>query len=668
MLERLPNDVIEIENTWITLSDGTSLAARIWMCEQAKTNPVPAILEYLPYRKRDGTAIRDALTHPYFAAHGYVCVRVDIRGYGESTGLVDDEYVKAEQDDGLEVIDWITQQSWCNGNVGMMGISWGGFNGLQIAARQPQALKAIITLCSTDDRYADDIHYKGGNMLMENIGWAATMFSYSTAPPDPALVGDDWLAMWKDRLENIPLLVKKWMTHQSRDALWQHGSICEDYASIKAAVYCVTGWADAYTNAIPRMMQHLNCPRKALVGPWLHKYPHFAIPEPKIGFLQEALRWWDYWLKDIDTGIMDEPACTFYLQDSVLPKPSYHQRSGQWIQCESWPDEDQIKMQRWSLTNAGVRMGDEPLASQVTINSPLTCGVQGGEYLPLWFGPDFPTDQRRDDALSLTFDTLPLDQDLKILGNPRLNLNVSSDKTCGQLTVRLSDIAPDGQVTRVTYGTINLNNRDALDTAQSVIAGEVYPLEVEMDFISQTIPKGHKMRIALSDSYFPLLWTSPEKAAITLHPSMQSLDLPLYLGAAIDNPFQPAISAPAEPISMLREGSNKRQICEDVASGVVSVQIEDDFGCMKFDKHGLFVDQIVQEEYCAHPQDPDQTQATTRWIHITGRGDWQVSSETEMKISCDKTNFYIEASLVARSGEALIFEKNWHETVARISV
>lgn len=668
MLDTVLNKLLEIENTWIALPDGTRLAARVWMPEQAQTNPVPAILEYLPYRKRDGTAVRDALTHPYFAAHGYACVRVDIRGYGESTGLVDDEYVKAEQDDGLEVIDWITRQSWCNGNVGMIGISWGGFNGLQIAARQPEALKAIITLCSTDDRYADDIHYKGGNMLMENIGWAATMLSYSTVPPDPLLVGENWLPMWTQRLENMPLLVEKWMTHQSRDELWQHGSICEDYSKIKAAVYCVTGWADAYTNSIPRMMQHLQCPRKALVGPWLHKYPHFAIPHPRIGFLQEALRWWDCWLKETDNGIMDEPACTFYLQDSVLPEPSYLDRPGQWIQCDSWPDAGKTAIRHWSLTGQGLVSGEQPLGCLMKINSPLTCGVHGGEYLPLWFGPDFPTDQRRDDVLSLCFDTQPLEEDLKILGNPRLRLNLSSDKSCGQVTARLSDIAPGGQVTRVTYGTINLNNRDALDSGQQVNPGEVYGLEIEMDFIAQTIPKGHRMRIALSDSYFPLLWTAPEKAIITLQPSLQLLELPLFTGSAIENPFQPVRMAAAEPVTVIREPSNKRQISEDVASGVVSVEIADDFGRMKFDNHCLVVEQLAHEQYSAHPEDPDHTRASTHWIHKTGRDDWQVASETKINITCDRDNFYIEASLVATTGDKVVYEKSWNETVKRLSV
>ena len=660
--------ITEIENAWITLSDGVKLAARIWMPEGAGSNPVPAILEYLPYRKRDGTAVRDTQTHPYFAAHGYACIRVDIRGYGESDGLINDEYAKQEQDDGLEIIDWIVAQPWCDGKVGMMGISWGGFNGLQIAARQPEALKAIITLCSTDDRYADDIHYKGGAMLMENIGWAATMFSYSTAPPDPMLVGDDWLPIWKNRLENMPFLLEPWMAHQSRDEQWQHGSICEDYGSIKAAVYCITGWADAYTNSIPRMMEHLQCPKKALVGPWLHKYPHFARPEPRIGFLQEALRWWDYWLKDIDTGIMDEPACTFYLQDNVAPQSSYDFREGQWIQTQNWPDESKVVTQQWSLTSQGLSTDNHILANEVKIDSPLTTGVHGGEYMALWFGPDFPTDQRRDDAMSVCFDSQPLEADLKILGNPKLLLKVSSDKSCGQLTARLSDVAPDGKVTRVTYGMINLSNRDALDMVQDVVAGEVYEIELQLDFIAQTIPQGHTLRIALSSSYFPLLWTSPEKAAITLMPTSQSLQLPLFNGSETPNPFESPVSAESEKITMLRETSNKRVICEDVGSGLVSVEIEDDFGRILFDQHGLYVDQIAQEYYRAHPDDPNQTRAYTKWQHKTGRDDWEVSSSTEITVTCDKDNFYIEAELIAQHGDQLAHQQKWSKTITRISV
>src|SRR5882672_3912227 len=204
---------------WIPMSDGTRLAARVWMPEDAERKPVPAILEYIPYRRRDGTRDWDDLSHPYLAAHGYACIRLDIRGTGDSEGVILDEYLKQELDDAVEAIAWLAKQPWCNGNVGMMGISWGGFNSLQVAARRPPALKAVISLCSTVDRYADDIHYKGGCLLIENFGWASTMLSYSSRPPDPLIAGGNrWRDMWLTRLENQQFLAPLWLKHQHRDA------------------------------------------------------------------------------------------------------------------------------------------------------------------------------------------------------------------------------------------------------------------------------------------------------------------------------------------------------------------------------------------------------------------------------------------------------------------
>ncbi|MDX1687401.1 MAG: CocE/NonD family hydrolase, partial [Candidatus Promineifilaceae bacterium] len=153
--QQFPHMIREIENCWIPLSDGTRLAARIWLPEDAEDTPVPALLEYLPYRKSDGTAPRDALHHPYFAGHGYASIRVDMRGSGDSDGVLYGEYLPQEQEDALEVISWIAQQPWCEGNVGIFGISWGGFNALQIAACRPPELKAAVAIDFTDDRYND---------------------------------------------------------------------------------------------------------------------------------------------------------------------------------------------------------------------------------------------------------------------------------------------------------------------------------------------------------------------------------------------------------------------------------------------------------------------------------------------------------------------------------
>src|SRR3990170_6433922 len=232
--DSFPRRVRTIENAWIPLADGTRLAARIWLPEDAKREPVPGILEYIPYRKGDWTAVRDSLRQPYLAGHGYACVRVDMRGSGDSDGVLLDEYLLQEQDDGLEAISWIARQPWCTGKVGMTGKSWGGFNALQIAARRPAELGAVISVCSTDDRYADDVHYMGGCLLASDmLSWAATMLAFNARPPDPAVVGERWRTMWLPRLRGAPPFVGAWLSHPRRDAFWKQGSVCGDYGAIQ---------------------------------------------------------------------------------------------------------------------------------------------------------------------------------------------------------------------------------------------------------------------------------------------------------------------------------------------------------------------------------------------------------------------------------------------------
>ena len=225
----------------IPLVHGTQLAARAWLPTNVSSCPVPAILEYIPYKKRDGTATRDEQMHLYWKAFGYACIRVDMRDCGESTGLMLDEYLQQELGDAVEVIKWLADQPWCSGKVGMMGKSWGGFNSLQVAAMAPPDPAAIVTVCSTDDRYADDIHYRGGSLLLENFSWAATMSCYMSKAPDPLLLPDTWRTLWLQRLEAMPFLAKQWLEHSYKDDYWKHVSINEDYSAIKAAVYCIGG-------------------------------------------------------------------------------------------------------------------------------------------------------------------------------------------------------------------------------------------------------------------------------------------------------------------------------------------------------------------------------------------------------------------------------------------
>ncbi len=314
------------ETVWITLTDGTRLAARVWMPEGQ--GGFPTVLEFLPYRRRDGTCQRDESTYPAFAEAGIAGIRVDSRGNGDSDGLFDDEYSPQELADACEVIAWIAAQGWSNGSVGMMGISWGGFNALQVAAMRPPALKAVISLSSTADRYNDDIHYKGGCQLSANVYWAGTMLSYASRPPDPEVLGNSWREVWLERLQAEPFLLEVWLRHQRRDAYWQHGSICEDWSAIEVPVFIIAGWADGYRNAPATVAANSTALVKAMTGPWIHKYPHFAWPRPRADFLRMAIAWWKRWLMGEPTGVEDWPAYRAYMSEAPRPGSSARQPPG----------------------------------------------------------------------------------------------------------------------------------------------------------------------------------------------------------------------------------------------------------------------------------------------------------------------------------------------------
>jgi putative CocE/NonD family hydrolase len=512
-----PRKVRSIENLWIPMPDGARLAARIWLPVDADDSPVPAILEYIPYRKRDFTRLRDSIMHPYVAGHGYACVRVDLRGSGDSDGVLCDEYLQQELDDGVHVLRWLAAQPWCNGSVGMIGISWGGFNGLQIAAMAPPELKAIITACSTDDRYADDIHHMGGCLLGDNLSWASVMFAYNALPPDPALVGERWREMWQARLEGSGLWLEQWLRHQRRDAYWRHGSICEDFSTVKCPVFAVSGWADGYSNAVFRLLANLRVPRKGLLGPWAHKYPHFGVPGPAIGFLQECLRWWDKWLKGIETGIMDEPMLRVWMQDSVPPTSSYPYRPGRWVAESSWPSTS-AEGRRFTLLPGRLEPGTVEIAEiPLTVQSPLTVGLFAGKWCSYSAGPDLAHDQRQEDGGALVFDSDVLDAPLEILGAPIVELELSSTKPIAMVAARLSGVAPDDKATRVTYGLLNLTHRDSSKNPVLLEPERRYCVRVKLNDIAQVFPAGHRIRLAISTSYWPIAWAPPAPVRLTVY-------------------------------------------------------------------------------------------------------------------------------------------------------
>ncbi len=670
VVSALPHPIKEIENTWITMPDGCRLAARIWMPEDAARTPVPAILEYIPYRKRDFTRGRDEPMHRYFAGHGYAVLRVDVRGSGDSDGILVDEYVQQEQDDAVEVIRWIAAQPWCNGAVGMMGKSWGGFNSLQVAALQPAALKAIITVCSTDDRYADDAHYMGGCLLDENLTWGSVLLTFNAYPPDPEVVGARWRRMWLERLEHAVLFPEAWLRHQRRDAYWKHGSVCEAFDRIRCPVYAIGGWADAYTNAIPRLLAGLLVPRKGLVGPWAHVYPHNGIPGPAIGFLQEALRWWDQWLKGMETGIMAEPMYRVWMQESLPPRAYYATRPGRWVAEATWPS-PRIAWHPLYLNEGRLDDREQP-ESNVSLRSPQTIGMAGGDWCGFGEEGEMSTDQRDEDARSLAFDSGPLHDRLEILGAPVAALELTVDKPSALLAVRLNDVAPDGASTRVTYGLFNLTHRESHEYPTPLEPGKRYAVRVQLNDIAHAFPAGHRLRLAISTCYWPVAWPSPEPATLTLHAGASVLNLPVRPSRAEDDalpPFARVEAAPSDVESALGVRTARRSVERDDARLETIYTIASDEGdnltCVRVEPIQLDIAQRSLKRYIIRDDDPLSAQAEVEHITMLRRNDWSTRIETHTRLTSSSDVFRLHATLDAYEQGTRIFSKRWDRSVPR---
>lgn len=670
VVDQFPNPVVEEVNAEIPLSDGTHLAARLWRPADSMVNPVPAILEYLPYRKRDGTAVRDDQTHPYIAGHGYACIRVDMRGAGESEGALGDEYLLQEQDDCLEILRWIAEQPWSTGRVGMVGISWGGFNGLQVAMRRPPELQAVVSIASTVDRYADDIHYKGGCLLINNFSWSAQMMSYMSRPPDPALVGSNWKDMWLERLADQPHLAETWLDHQHYDAYWKHGSVCEDWSAIQCPVLIVGGLADGYMNAVFELLENQKSTVKGILGPWVHLYPHLGKPEPRIGFLQEMLRWWDRWLKDQPTDVDSDPALRAYIREGTAPEPALSEMPGTWQAINSWPVEDQA-IRRLHMSSGGLHL-DKSAGEEITHISDQDIGVFSGEYFA-WIGPDQPNDQRLEDAKSLTFTTPVLDEDVSVLGRPVVRLRLKVDQPQAQLAVRLNDVNPDGTVMRVSYQTLNLSHRDDRESPEPMPVDDYVEIEIPLNNTAHHFLPGHRIRIAVSTSYWPLIWPAPYQTQITLDTEQCDICLPCVDAKDLmDHAFEKSVTAPPTNLKTHRRGSMTRNVTFEQHTGRTVVTLDYDSGDTEYADFGLTVGSVRRERFEIDPHDPLSALMETHWSQNLFRDNpahpWRVRTEAYGRLTSDAEAFYLSARLEAFDDDIVVFERSWQKTIPRRQV
>jgi len=655
-----------IENVWIPLTDGQRLAMRLWLPVSADSNPVPVVLEYLPYRKRDQMRRRDQTWGEAFAPYGFAVARVDIRGTGESDGVLLGEYLRQEQNDALEVIDWLSRQPWCNGSVGMRGISWSGFNSLQVAAAQPHALKAIIAQCASDNRYTDDSHYVGGALTFDDVEWAAEFKIHLVTPPDPALVGERWHEMWLQRLRSTPPVATEWLRHQRYDAFWQQGSIATDYSRIKCPVYLVDGQIDCYRDFVLRVLANLNVPRKGLIGSWGHRFPHHADPGPGLEWVEEEVRWWTQWLKGTDTGVMQGPMLRSYMETRTASEVWPKDVPGYWIAEETWPS-PKIKPQTYFLNPHSLEA--EPQSPTVlTISSQETVGLAKREWYINEMGVDLPPDQSPDDAQSLLFDSSVLAQDIEILGKPTAIVRLSSDQPVAKLIVRLNEVDAEGKSWNVSYGVLNLTHRDGHEHPSPMIPFQDYNIEVPCYYTAHRFKKGNRIRIALTESLWPMLWPSPKRVNLRITTGVSRLILPARPPAKEDGaPFLPIIRNDAEA----RDAADPKILTTKViqsgpdATGFLSIRKEIPEPESTLADIGTTLSGKSTWTRSIREGEPNSSRWAVEWERQMRRTDWNIRTQSSVELSSDPDYFRIKESIAAWNDNKEIFRRDWDTNIKR---
>lgn len=528
----------------IPTRDGTRLSANLF--RPVTGGRVPVVVEYTPYRKDDLRGAARDFGHFYFAERGIASVQLDVRGTGDSDGFVIDEYqYPQEQEDGYDAIEWLAKQEWCNGKVGMWGTSYAGFTALQVAQLQPPSLAAIAPLYATDDRYTDDMHFRGGAVDGWSVigSYALGTVSRNALPPYPELTGEHWKDLWNLRLrENIPWLIR-WLEEQLDGPYWR-STLGRMYDQVGVPTLIIGGWADFYVNASLRWFANLAVPKKLIMGPWPHTPPDAATPGPRIDFLHEITRWFKQWLADEPTGILDEPPVTVYIQNYRRPDASRDEAPGFWRFEEALPPV-RARERRWFF-GAKSDLGNSP---------PVADHVAERQYVPFVGFADLGFagsgvgwgEQGANEAFSIAYTSKPLAAETEILGFPRVTLLASTTAEVAFFAVRLCDVAPDGASTLVCKGLLNATRRNGMDRAEPLVPGQVFRLEIELDAVSWIFPKGHCIRVAISGADFPEVWPSPLPAALRVHSGSDhpsSLTLPVVPAAAPPHP-EPRLLPPA---------------------------------------------------------------------------------------------------------------------------
>jgi len=316
-----PQYATRIEKTWIPMPDGVRLAVTLYMPEARKRGErFPALLEYLPYRKDDGTVREDYGNYQYFAQRGFVGARVDMRGFGASEGVPPErEYSAREQQDGDAIIAWLARQAWSSGKVGMLGISWGGFNSIQMALRKPPALKAIVAIEATEELYKEDVHSIDGVFHVDEFELAMDLDQGRSGAPDFNVDA----AASAARMDSPPWSLL-YLKHQHDDAFWRAPLAPIEQLTVPA--FLIGGLQDGYRDSVPRMLERVKAPLKAWLGPWNHNFPNGSDYGPRYEWRDQVVRW----------SISRLRLCIYSLTIGSQPMPRFKDRTG----CATCPRQE----------------------------------------------------------------------------------------------------------------------------------------------------------------------------------------------------------------------------------------------------------------------------------------------------------------------------------------
>jgi putative CocE/NonD family hydrolase len=527
----------------------------------------------------------------------------------------------------------------------MIGLSWGGFAALQAAARRPPGLEAVVAVCASADRYGADVKYHGGCVLgCELLPWSSTMLAMSVRPPDPDLVGDGWRELWLERLEQAVPFAETWLAHQSRDEYWHTGSPCEDYDAIECPVYAVGGWADPYRQAVLDLLSSLSAPRKGLIGPWAHRYPEEGSPGPAFDFRGECVRWWDHWLKGVNTGVMDEP-----MLHAWMPEP--FAAGGRWVAEERWPPLRPVA--RGYALGVGSLDPEPAEERRLVLSSPESTGLDAGSWCP-WAESDLAGDQARDDELSLAFASEPLEQRVEILGSPELSVEVVVDRPAALLAVRLCDLAPDGSSKLVTRGLLNLAHRMGSTEPQPLEPGRRELVRVPLEAIAYAFLPGHRIRVSVSSSYWPWAWPSPERPTLMVFTGPGStLELPERPRRKRES-ASPALGPPPEANG---HGESRRRLEHDQGTGRWALVVERLRGRRPIDSGALEIEGRQTDTFTIADGDPLSAEVACERMMGMRRDGWVAYVETSSRMTADAEEFVLEHEIGAYENGDLIFSR-----------